>query len=197
MATNIKEQGLETLIVQWLTAENGFEEGTNKDYNREYAIDETRLFRFLEATQPKAIEQLGVKTSRLKYEQFLNRLQGEIAKRGIIDVLRCGVKIYPASLVMFYMTPSDKNPAAQKLFAQNIFSVTRQLRYSPDATKLALGFVHLHQWAAGYHDGAKEPTHQTGCGRRGTPVPDRPRPQRSAVPVQAPAWYTLPWMMHG
>jgi len=138
VATNIKEQGLETLIVQWLTAENGFEEGTNEDYNREYAIDETRLFRFLEATQPKALEQLGVKTSRLKYEQFLNRLQGEIAKRGIVDVLRCGVKIYPASLVMFYMTPSDKNPAAQKLFAQNIFSVTRQLRYSPDATKLAL-----------------------------------------------------------
>ena len=138
MPTDTKEKGLETLIVQWLTAKNGFEEGTNEDYNREYAIDETRLFRFLETTQPKAIEQLGVKTSRLKYEQFLNRLQGEIAKRGIVDVLRCGVKIYPASLVMFYMTPSDKNPAAQKLFAQNIFSVTRQLRYSPDATKLAL-----------------------------------------------------------
>ncbi len=138
MATNIKEQGLETLIVQWLTVQNGFEQGANEDYNREYAIDETRLFRFLEATQPKALEQLGVKTSHLKYEQFMNRLQGEIAKRGIVDVLRGGVKIYPASLVMFYMTPSEKNPAAKKLFDQNIFSVTRQLRYSTDATKLAL-----------------------------------------------------------
>jgi type I restriction enzyme R subunit len=138
MPTDTKEKGLETLIVQWLTAQNGFEEGANEDYNREYAIDETRLFRFLEATQPKALEQLGVKTSHLKYQQFLNRLQGEIAKRGIVDVLRGGVKIYPASLVMFYMTPSDKNPAAKELFAQNIFSVTRQLRYSPVSTKLAL-----------------------------------------------------------
>ena len=141
MPTDTKEKGLETLIVQWLTAENGFEEGTNEDYSREYAIDETRLFRFLETTQPKQMEQLGVGSSDLKRTQFLNRLQGEIAKRGIVDVLRNGVKIYPASLVMFYMTPSEKNPAAKKLFAQNIFSVTRQLRYSADAAKLALDLM--------------------------------------------------------
>jgi type I restriction enzyme R subunit len=84
------------------------------------------------------MEQLGVRQSDLKRTQFLNRLQGEIAKRGIVDVLRNGMKIYPASLVMFYMTPNEKNLAAKKLFARNIFSVTRQLRYSVDATKPAL-----------------------------------------------------------
>jgi type I restriction enzyme R subunit len=138
MPTDIKEKGLETLIVQWLTAQNGFEEGANEDYNREYAIDEARLFRFLEATQPKSMEQLGVRQSDLKRTQFLSRLQGEIAKRGIVDILRGGVKIYPASLVMFCMTPNDRSPAAKQLFTQNIFSVTQQLRFSPDATKLAL-----------------------------------------------------------
>jgi len=39
---------------------------------------------------------------------------------------------------MFYMTPSEKNPKAKELFDKNIFSVTRQLQYSSDNTKLAL-----------------------------------------------------------
>jgi len=83
---------------------------------------------------------LGLRKSHQKYAQFLNRLQGEIAKRGVIDVLRNGIKIYPANLVMFYMTPSEKNEAAKVLFEQNIFSVTRQLMYSKDNSKLALDF---------------------------------------------------------
>lgn len=140
MPTNTKESGLESLIANWLVQQNGYEQGANSDYNKEYAIDETRLFRFLENTQPKAVEQLGVHQSELKRTQFLARLTGEIAKRGIVDVLRNGVKIYPANLVMFYMTPSEKNPAAKTLFEQNIFSVTRQLQYSKDNTRLALDF---------------------------------------------------------
>lgn len=140
MISNTREQGLETLIVNWLAEHNGFEQGTNKDYNREYAIDETRLLRFLETTQPKQVEQLGIHQNDLKRTQFLNRLSGEIEKRGVIDVLRNGVKIYPANLVMFYMTPSDKNAAAKVFFEQNIFSVTRQLMFSKDNTTLALDF---------------------------------------------------------
>ncbi len=140
MPTNTKESGLETLIIDWLVQHNGFEQGQNSDYNRDYAFDETRLFRFLDSTQPKQVEQLGIHHSDLKRTQFLNRLSGEIAKRGIIDVLRNGVKIYPANLVMFYMTPSEKNPAAKALFEKNIFSVTRQLMYARDAATLALDF---------------------------------------------------------
>ncbi|ABY92512.1 type I restriction endonuclease subunit R [Thermoanaerobacter sp. X514] len=137
-ATNTRESGLESLIVDWLVNQNGYEQGSNADYNRDYAIDETRLFRFLSATQPDEMEKLGVFKSDLKKAQFLNRLRGEIAKRGIIDVLRNGIKVYPADLVMFYLTPSERNIKAKALFEQNIFSVTRQLQYSKDATRLAL-----------------------------------------------------------
>lgn len=136
--TNTKESGLEDLIVKWLVDQNGYEQGTNADYNREYAVDETRLFRFLQDTQSDALEKLGVFKSALKKKQFLNRLQGEIAKRGIIDVLRNGVKIYPANLIMFYLTPTENNAKAKEMFEKNIFSVTRQLQYSMDATRLAL-----------------------------------------------------------
>lgn len=136
--TNTKENGLEALIVKWLIEQNGYEEGTNADYNREYAIDETRLFRFLQDTQPDSMTKLGVFASDMKKKQFLNRLQGEIAKRGIIDVLRNGVKVYPANLIMFYLTPTENNIKAKQMFEKNIFSVTRQLQFSTDVARLAL-----------------------------------------------------------
>ena len=136
--TNTKESGLEALIVKWLVDHNDYEEGTNANYNKEYAIDETRLFRFLQDTQPDQMDKLGVFKSEQKKRQFLNRLQGELAKRGIIDVLRNGIKVYPVDLIMFYLTPTENNVKAREMFEKNIFSITRQLRYSQDAGKLAL-----------------------------------------------------------
>lgn len=125
--SNTKEDGLESIIVNWLVNQNDYEQGTNIDYNRDYAIDETRLFRFLQDTQPDALEKLGVFKTDIKKKQFLNRLQGEIAKRGVIDVLRNGVKVYPANLIMFYLTPTENNAKAKEMYEKNIFSVTRQL----------------------------------------------------------------------
>lgn len=136
--TNIQEGGLEKLIVEWLVQENGYEEGRNADYNKEFAVDETYLFRFLQDTQTEKMEKLGVFKSEQKKRQFLNRLQMELAKRGIIDVLRNGIKVYPVDLIMFYLTPSENNAKAREMFEKNIFSVTRQLRYSQDASRLAL-----------------------------------------------------------
>ena len=136
--TDTSEGGLEALIVRHLVEANGYEQGANADYDKEYAIDEARLWRFLKATQPEEMAKLGVFESEQKKRQFLNRLNGELVKRGVIDVLRKGVKVYPANLVMFYMLPRAKNASSEAKFAQNIFSVTRQLRYSTDAGRLAL-----------------------------------------------------------
>jgi type I restriction enzyme, R subunit len=66
------------------------------------------------------------------------RLQGEIAKRGVIDVLRHGVKHGPHSIEFFYGTPTPGNTKAEDRYAANRFSVTRQLRYSNDETLNAL-----------------------------------------------------------
>lgn len=138
MSTNMKEAGLETLIVDWLVENNGFEQGTTGDYDRDHGVDKKRLFDFLKKTQPKAVDQLSLLTNEAKRLQFLNRLQSEIAKRGIIDVLRKGMSMYPVDVIMFYQTPSEQNEEAKKMFERNIFSVTRQLMYSTDNTRLAL-----------------------------------------------------------
>lgn len=136
--TDTMEKGLESLIVKWLVDQNGYEQGVSADYNREHSVDETRLLRFLSETQMDEMEKLSVFSSDLKKAKFLDRLRGEIAKRGVIDVLRNGMKMYPADLIMFYTTPSLKNQKAQEMFKKNIFSVTRQLMYSNDTSRLAL-----------------------------------------------------------
>lgn len=136
--TNTKESGFETLIVKWLVEHNGYEEGSNADYNKEYALDEMRLFRFLQDTQPEQMEMLHIFEDDQKRRKLLARLQNALASRGVIDVLRNGVEMYPANLIMFYLTPNENSEKARKLFHKNIFSVTRQLRYSQKEDRLAL-----------------------------------------------------------
>ncbi len=141
MPTNTKEAGLETLIVNYLVNKNGYELGSSADFNKDYAVDETRLLKFLQDTQPEAIEQINILNNAHSKARFLDRLRGEIAKRGIIDVLRKGISHYPADLIMFYMTPTEKNLQAKVMFEKNIFSVTRQLAFSNSNIQMALDFV--------------------------------------------------------
>lgn len=136
--TSTNEASLESLIVKWLVEQNGYEQGHSHDYDMEYALDPSRLIRFLKETQPDAVDKLQLETSTQKRAQFLTRVRDEITKRGVIDVLRKGIKAYPASLIIFYMTPSVRNPNAAKLHDHNVFSVTRQLHFSPNDTALAL-----------------------------------------------------------
>ena len=138
MTTDTSEKGLEALIVRSLIDEAGYVTGDSKDFDRDHAVDLAKLFDFLNATQPEVVEALGIGADGPKRLQFLHRLQGEIAKRGVIDVLRNGVKHGPGSVELFFGTPTPGNAKAEALFAANIFSVTRQLHYSKDATKLSL-----------------------------------------------------------
>ena len=136
--SDTSEAGLESLIVQSLIEEAGYEAGNPQDYDRDHAVDLVKLMAFLEATQPEAAEKLCLASDCPVRTQFLHRLQGEIAKRGIIDVLRKGVKHGPLSLTLFYGSPTANNEKAKELYEQNIFSVTRQLRYCSSETQLAL-----------------------------------------------------------
>ena len=138
MTTDTSEKGLEALIVRSLIDEAGYALGNPKDYDRDHAIDLVKLLSFLNATQPETVETLGIGIDGPKRIQFLHRLQGQIARRGVINVLRKGVKHGPASVELFFGTPSPGNTKAEELFARNIFSVTRQVQYSKDNTKLSL-----------------------------------------------------------
>ena len=137
MKTDTSEAGLESLIVADMTVA-GWIAGDPTEFEREHAVDLAQLQSFLSATQKNVARTLGLDEGSPTRRNFLARLQGEISKRGVIDVLRNGIKHGPASIDLFYGTPSSGNLKAAERFAQNRFSVTRQLRYSRDETQLAL-----------------------------------------------------------
>ena len=114
--------------------------GDASQFNREHALDLEQLRAFMLATQKDAAEILELYPDQDSptRRKFLARLQGEITKRGVIDVLRRGIEHGKHHLDLFYGTPSPGNAKAAELFAANRFSVTRQLKYSRDETQLAL-----------------------------------------------------------
>jgi type I restriction enzyme R subunit len=137
VTTDTSEKGLETLIVAAMTGA-GWLAGAPGDYDREYAVDLAQLLAFLVETQPDAFEGLCLEDDGPARRKVLARLQGEISKRGVIDVLRHGVRHGPHDLDLFYGTPTPGNARAGERYAQNRFTVTRQLRYSRDEAQLAL-----------------------------------------------------------
>ena len=138
MPSNTKENGFETLIVKWLVNENGYEQGTNEDYNKDYAIDETRLFRYLEATQAQEMAELRILDTPAEKKKFLDRLGRKLSDQGVIEILRKGFKYKNKTLEFYQVLPSEGNQNAQGLYKENIFSVTRQLQYSKEYGRLAL-----------------------------------------------------------
>ncbi|KJS02701.1 MAG: DEAD/DEAH box helicase [Desulfobulbaceae bacterium BRH_c16a] len=138
MPTDTSEKGLESIIVASLVEEAGYVRGDSKDYDREHAVDLVKLLQFLAAMQPDTYEDLAIDKEGPKRTQFLHRLQGEIAKRGVVDVLRGGIKHGPFHVDLFYGTATPGNVKAAEKFMANIFSVTRQLRYSRNETALSL-----------------------------------------------------------
>ena len=92
----------------------------------------------MRATQPEVADALALSEDGPTRRRFLARLQGEISKRGIVDVLRKGVAHGANHVDLFYGAPSPGNERARERFERNRFSVTRQLRYSRDETQRAL-----------------------------------------------------------
>jgi type I restriction enzyme R subunit len=161
MTTDTTEKGLETLIMRHMTGTDGlavvpnqvaqrppayggtgYTAGSPQDFDRAHALDVPQLLAFLRTSQPETFQKLALADAgdpkdinRLK---FLARLSGEVGKRGVIDVLRKGVDHGPLHFNLFYGTPSPGNAKAEKLHAENRFSITRQLAYSMDERRRAL-----------------------------------------------------------
>ena len=130
MTTDTSEKGLERLICEALTGGAcdppqvgmvrerpssygaGWICGDPQDYDREYCVDLAQLSAFLKETQPSSADSLGLDEDSPTRRRFLARLQGEITRRGTIDVLRKGIKHGPHQIDLMYGTPSPGNEKA-------------------------------------------------------------------------------------
>ena len=148
--TDLTERGLETLIVRHLTGEDGthvlpplsgrvaetpapyggrgYVAGSPADFDSVLAIDAAQCMAFLWHTQRPALAALGITepddVTSPRRRDLLARISREVGNRGVIDVLRGGVRSGPASLVLWHATPSPGNVAAAERHATNRLSLT-------------------------------------------------------------------------
>ena len=127
--TDTSEKGLESLIVTEMTS-RGWIAGSWQDYDREYAVDLVQLTEVLTATQKDIAEALELTVDGPTRRKFLARLQGEIAKHGIVHVLRHGLKHEKYDISLFSPTPSVGNAKAAERFAANRFDASSTNRFA-------------------------------------------------------------------
>ncbi len=123
---------------------HGYKLGYSKDYNAQFAIDEKKFWAFLEKTQEKQIEKLQ-RQSRGTDEwqrKILERLDRMIKRKGLLHLLKKGLSVDDAHLILMYPAPlaSSADKITQN-FKDNIFSSTRQVHYSQDNPSESIDLV--------------------------------------------------------
>ena len=100
-------------------------------YNKELCLIPSETLRFIQMTQLEMYQKLERQDDAGTPDKLLNRVSREIKNRGVLDVLRNGVKDRGCHFNLTYFRPSSgMNPEHQRLYAQNRFSLIRQLKYS-------------------------------------------------------------------
>ena len=108
---------------------NGYYVGVATDFNPRFAIDEERLWHFLQSTQRDELAKLQKQNDwKLKILERIDRL---IKKYGIIRLFRKGLEVDDAHFTLLYPLPmASSSQKVKDNFDANEFSVTRQVRYS-------------------------------------------------------------------
>ena len=140
MFSKTNEEALESSIEKYLLDNHGYIKGHSKDFNKEYAIDEIRLFDFLEISQKDELDKLK-RDSDYK-QKILYQLSKMISKYGVLKILKKGISIADANFTLFYPAPLiSSGDETRKKFSQNQFSITRQLTYSTQNPSLEIDMV--------------------------------------------------------
>ena len=125
------EEDIESYL---LSTDGGYVKGNPKDFDREYALNKKDLFAFIENTQNKEWDRFKRAFPDDYEKRFLKRFNDEVSVRGIIDVIRNGIKYTGAGTFNFklayFMPETDLAPENWDLYNKNILNETRQLKYS-------------------------------------------------------------------
>jgi type I restriction enzyme, R subunit len=129
--SDTSEKSLESIIEKSLVEESGYIKGINQNYNRELCLDTKLLFEFIQESQPTKLAKLIQNHGNKYQEMFCRRLSEKIRREGVISVLRKGIIDNDVTIELLYKLPSsDMNRTVITNYSKNIFSATRQLKYS-------------------------------------------------------------------
>ncbi len=100
-------------------------------YNKRLCLIHDETLQFIKETQPNEYQKLERQYEEKTPAKLLDRVSREIRHRGVLDVLRKGIKDRGCYFNLTYFLPSSgMNPDHQWLYDKNRFSLIRQLRYS-------------------------------------------------------------------
>jgi len=112
-------------------APGGYRKRAAEDYDKSLCLIPGDVISFIYATQPKEWEKFKKQHEGDARTPFLQRLASELRARGTLHVLRKGIKANGCKFQLAYFIPSSgMNYDLLHLYAANIFSEVRQLRYS-------------------------------------------------------------------
>lgn len=113
--------------------------GKPSDFEKKVALDQRRLWSFLEATQQEELDKYVGKDLKASLEK---QIDSDIRTFGIIQVLRKGVELNNIKVSLFYPKPSAADSElSKKQYASNQFSVTRQQTFSLQNPGLEIDMV--------------------------------------------------------
>ena len=109
----------------------GYRSLQSTDYDKSRCLIPNETLQFIQDTQPEVYQRLERQPGGDTSQKLLDRVSKQIASRGVLDVLRKGVKDRGCDFKLAYFRPSSgMNPDHQRLYDQNRFSLIRQLKYS-------------------------------------------------------------------
>lgn len=109
----------------------GFVRGLASDFNAQYALDIRLFWQFLKNTQQPELDKLQKNNPHDWELKILERFDRLIKKHGILYLLKKGLGVDDAHFNLMYPAPLASSSDQVKYdFANNIFSCTRQVRYS-------------------------------------------------------------------
>lgn len=110
---------------------HGFQKLSPLSYDLEKNFFVNTLIDFISSSQPKEWERYQRYYGDNSADKLIRRLTDEIRNRGLIDVLKKGIKDMGVDLKLCFFKPeSDLNPDLITLYKKNVFGITRQFKYS-------------------------------------------------------------------
>jgi len=115
--------------------ENGWLEGTSKNYDKERALYSEDVVNWVKNSQPEAWKKLEKHHGNNTEHALLERVAKALSAKtlGTMKVLREGINVAGAgNIFLSQKSPEDsRNPSEVKKYKSNILRVVRQLKYCP------------------------------------------------------------------
>ena len=157
-----KEQVLQDHLIDQLVTGEGYELRDPKtDYDRALAMDKALVLRFVQDTQPEEWEKLAAHYTASAEETFFTQLAKALKDRGLLDVLRQGIKIVPGIKFSLCYLPARERSGAEAGCRIRSQHPERDEggRVQPEARRAARRRP-LRQRPARSDDGGQEPSHR-------------------------------------